>query len=408
MKLLDAFLARAVQRGTLKICYPDGHCRTFGEPDPALPAVAIRFTDNAAIRRVIRNPSVGTPEMYMAGRLLVDDDDIIGLLKVATANNRWERGQNALDASPSAKLWATISYRIGRYNMSRRSKRNVAHHYDLSDQLYDLFLDADHQYSCAYYTSPHRSLEEAQDDKKAHLVAKLRAGPGMRVLDIGCGWGGLAIYIHQKTGADVLGVTLSEEQLKAARGRAVEAGVDQHVKFELIDYRRLTGQFDRIISVGMFEHVGTAHYDTFFRKCRNLLTEKGVMVLHTIGRAGGPGITDAFTTKYIFPGGYIPALSEIVKANEKLSWYVSDVEVLRLHYAYTLKHWYDRVVAARARIVTLYDERFYRMWIYYLAGSYVSFLNGSLVNYQVQFLRDRDALPITRDYMHHDELALRT
>ena len=407
MALLDMFLGRAVKRGVLTLTYPDGTTRTFGAPDPALRPVAIRFTDRGAIRALLRDPSVGTPEMYMAGRLVIERDDVLGLLMIVTANNRWEKGRNALDASIAGKTWGWLRHQVGRYNMARRSRRNVAHHYDLSDRLYDLFLDADKQYSCAYFTDPANSLEQAQDDKKAHIAAKLAIAPGMKVLDIGCGWGGLALYLHEKTGAEVLGVTLSEEQIRVARARAEAAGVADKVTFELIDYRHVTGTFDRIVSVGMFEHVGTAHYRTFLRKCRDLLSPAGVMLLHTIGRAGRPGITDAFTAKYIFPGGYIPALSEIVRANEGLTWYISDVEVLRLHYAYTLRHWYDRTVAAREQIVALYDERFFRMWIFYLAGSYVSFLNGSMVNYQIQFTRDRDALPITRDYMVEEERRLR-
>ena len=218
----------------------------------------------------------------------------------------------------------------------------------------------------------------------------------------------MALYLHEKTGAEVLGVTLSEEQLKVARERADAAGVAGKVRFELIDYRHVTGQFDRIVSVGMFEHVGPAHYRTFFRKCRELLTPEGVMLLHTIGRAGGPGVTDAFTAKYIFPGGYIPALSEIVRGHEGLRYFLTDVEVLRLHYGYTLQHWYDRTVAARDQIVALYDERFFAMWTYYLAGSLVSFENGGLVNYQLQYSRSRTALPITRDYMAQAEARLRT
>jgi cyclopropane-fatty-acyl-phospholipid synthase len=407
MALLDMLLSRAVKRGVLTVTYPDGTTSTFGNPDPDLRPVSVRFTDNGAIRALLRDPSVGAPEMYMADRLQIEGDDVLGLLMVATANNRWERTRNQLDASATGKAWGWLRYKVGRYNMTRRSKRNVAHHYDLSDRLYDLFLDADKQYSCAYFTDPGNSLEQAQDDKKAHIAAKLAIEPGMRVLDIGCGWGGMALYLHEKTGAEVLGVTLSEEQIKVARARAEAAGVADKVRFELIDYRHLTGTFDRIVSVGMFEHVGTPHYRTFFRKCRDLLTPHGVMLLHTIGRAAGPGVTDGFTAKYIFPGGYIPALSEIVRANEALSWYISDVETLRLHYAYTLKFWYDRAVAAREAIVALYDERFFRMWTFYLAGSYVSFLNGSLVNYQVQFTRDRDALPITRDYMYEGERRLR-
>jgi len=300
-----------------------------------------------------------------------------------------------------------VAHRLDRINMARRSKRNVAHHYDLSDRLYDLFLDADRQYSCAYFTDPANTLEQAQADKKAHIAAKLLLRPGMRVLDIGCGWGGLALYIHARTGAEVLGVTLSEEQLKVARRRAEEAGVADKVRFELVDYRSLTGTFDRIVSVGMFEHVGPAHYGAFFRKCRDLLTDDGVMLLHTIGRMGGPGVTDSFTTKYIFPGGYNPALSEIVRGYEGTRLFPTDIEVLRLHYAMTIDHWYDRTVAAKDQIVALYDERFYRLWTFYLAGAAAAFRTGGMVNYQVQLSKSRTAVPLTRDYMGEAEQALR-
>jgi len=283
----------------------------------------------------------------------------------------------------------------------------VAHHYDLSDRLYDLFLDADRQYSCAYFSDPANSLEQAQADKKAHIAAKLAIEPGMRVLDIGCGWGGMALYLHAKTGADVTGITLSEEQLKVARRRAAEAGVSDHVRFELIDYRDVAGRFDRIVSVGMFEHVGPPNYRTFFARCRELMTSQGVMLIHTIGRLGKPGVTDRFTSKYIFPGGYIPALSEIARGYEGMRYFLTDVEVLRLHYGLTLQHWYDRTVAAREAIVDLYDARFYRMWTFYLAGACLSFRYGGMANYQLQFSRARDTLPITRDYMIEAERALR-
>lgn len=288
---------------------------------------------------------------------------------------------------PAQSVWlvragGAVKHRIDRINMERRSKKNVAHHYDLSGTLYELFLDTDKQYSCAYYTDPQNDLERAQRDKKAHIAAKLAIQPGMKVLDIGCGWGGMALYLHQMCGAEVLGVTLSEEQLKVARQRAEALGVADKVKFELIDYRRVEGKFDRIVSVGMFEHVGPPQYRTFFRKCRDLLTEDGVMLLHTIGRLGGPGVTDDWTTKYIFPGGYNPALSEIVRAQEGLRMFLTDVEVLRCHYGWTLDEWYARTVAAKERIVELYDERFYRMWLFYLAGAGAAFRNGGLCNYQ--------------------------
>lgn len=406
MALIDRFLDRAVRRGQLTLIRPDGTSRSFGSPDPDLKPVTMRLARGAE-GRIVRDPSLGTAETYMDGSLNLEQGDILDLLTLVTANNAWEKSNAVLSPSPLSRATGKVAHWLGRRNMARKSKRNVAHHYDLSARLYDLFLDADRQYSCAYYTDPANSLEQAQADKKAHIVAKLAIRPGMRVLDIGCGWGGMALYIHAKTGAEVLGITLSEEQLKIARERADAAGVADKVKFELIDYRALEGQFDRIVSVGMFEHVGTPQYRTFFAKCRELMTPEGVMLLHTIGRAGAPGYTDAFTLKYIFPGGYIPALSEIAQGYEGLRYFLTDVEVLRLHYGHTLKAWYERTVAAHDAIVDLYDERFYRMWTFYLAGCYVSFLNGGLVNYQLQFSRSRTALPITRDYMAEAERALR-
>ncbi|WP_448659038.1 class I SAM-dependent methyltransferase [Sphingomonas sp. CJ99] len=407
MALIDLFLSRAVKRGVLTLIKPDGSTTVFGAADPAFRPVTMRFADDRVARQIAADPSLGAAEAWMDGRLTIEGDDLMGLLDLITGNSRWEESKTTLLAGRVARARDRLIQSVKRHNAAQVSKRNVAHHYDLSARLYDLFLDADRQYSMAYFTDPANSLEQAQADKKAHIVAKLAIEPGMRVLDIGCGWGGMALYIHAKTGATVHGITLSEEQLKIARERAAAAGVADKVTFELIDYRAVTGTFDRIVSVGMFEHVGTPQYRTFMAKCRALMPEHGVMLLHTIGRAGGPGVTDHFTAKYIFPGGYIPALSEILRANEGNKMFVTDVEVLRLHYAYTLQHWYDRAVAAKDRIVALYDERFYRMWLYYLAGSCVSFRHGGLVNYQVQFARSREALPITRDYMAEAEAALR-
>jgi cyclopropane-fatty-acyl-phospholipid synthase len=407
MALIDHFFTRAVKRGELTVIHADGSARSFGAPDPQLAPVTLRFADPSVARRILTDPALGAAESFMDGRLVIERGDILALLRLVTANNKWEDATGNLMPGAFKRAIDNVRFRLDRVNMARRSKRNVAHHYDLSARLYDLFLDVDRQYSMAYFTDPANGLEQAQLDKKAHIAAKLAIRPGMTVLDIGCGWGGMALYLHQKTGAEVLGVTLSEEQLKIARERAAAAGVAGKVRFELIDYRHVTGQFDRIVSVGMFEHVGPAHYRTFFAKCRELLTPEGVMLLHTIGRAGGPGVTDAFTAKYIFPGGYIPALSEIVRGHEGLRFFMTDVEVLRLHYAYTLQHWYDRTVAARDQIVALYDQRFFKMWTYYLAGSLVSFEHGGLVNYQLQYSRSRTALPITRDYMAAEEARLR-
>jgi cyclopropane-fatty-acyl-phospholipid synthase len=407
MALIDLFLVRRVKRGQLTVHHADGKTTQFGASDPDFRDVTIRFTDKGAANFIVRNPGLGAAEAFMDGRLIVEQGDIRDLVNLLSGNGQWEAGKRTLKPHPMREAVASVTHRLNRINMTRKSKQNVAHHYDLSDRLYDLFLDADRQYSCAYFTDPANSLEQAQDDKKAHIAAKLALKPGMKVLDIGCGWGGMALYLHAKTGAEVLGVTLSEEQIKVARRRAEEAGVADKVKFELIDYRHVTGTFDRIVSVGMFEHVGPAHYKAFFRKCRDLLTTDGVMLIHTIGRMGKPGVTDDFTAKYIFPGGYNPALSEIVKGYEGLKMFPTDIEVLRLHYAYTLDQWYDRTVAAKAQIVALYDERFYRMWTFYLAGAAQAFRYGGLVNYQLQMSRSRTELPITRDYMVEEERRLR-
>ncbi|MBO9714371.1 cyclopropane-fatty-acyl-phospholipid synthase family protein [Sphingomonas sp.] len=406
MVLIDKFFSRAIKRGSLTLIHENGRTVRFGTPDPAFNPVTIRL-HRGATAAIVRDPALGAAEGFMDGRITIEQGDILDLLMLATGNNRWEGGARHLEPGPFSRGLQAVRHRLGRINMRRQAKRNVAHHYDLSDRLYDLFLDADRQYSCAYFTDPANSLEQAQWDKKAHIAAKLALEPGMRVLDIGCGWGGMALFLHQQTGAEVLGVTLSEEQLKVARRRAEEAGVADKVRFELIDYRDVEGQFDRIVSVGMFEHVGPPNYRTFFAKCRELLTPQGVMLIHTIGRAGAPGVTDRFTAKYIFPGGYIPALSEIAQGYEGMRYYLTDLEVLRMHYGHTLKHWYDRTTAAKEAIVEMYDERFFRMWTYYLAGSITGFMNGGLVNYQLQFARDRHALPITRDYMAEAEARLR-
>ncbi len=408
MSLIDSFLTRAIRRGELTVTLPNGTTVRYGTPDPALRPVAITLHDRRTLLAIVRDPSLGPGEAYMDGRLTIERGDILDLIDLATGNERFEDGVMTLEPGPVRQLLRGLAQRLSLRNAERRARRSVAHHYDLSDRLYDLFLDADRQYSCAYFTDPANGLDQAQADKKAHIAAKLALAPGMSVLDIGCGWGGLALYLHRLTGAEVTGITLSEEQLKVARARAAAAGVEDQVRFELVDYRRLGDRrFDRVVSVGMLEHVGQRHFRTFFRTVRGLLADDGVALIHTIGRAAGPGVTDAFTAKYIFPGGYIPALSELVTANDGLNWYLSDVETLRLHYAYTIRAWYERTVAAREAIVALYDERFYRMWTFYLAGAWATFVNGQMVNYQLQFCRRRDTLPLTRDYMVEEERWLR-
>ena len=404
MTLFDRFIDAAIKRGTLAITYADGRVARFGTAEAGFPDVAIAFTAPGVPRAIALRPDMGAGEAYMDGRMTVANDDIIGLIGLIGLNNPWERGLGLREHGLARRAVRDLKGRVDRLNWSRKSKRNVAHHYDLDDRLYDLFLDENRQYSCAYWpssdpTAEHDDLDRAQVDKMAHIAAKLALKPGQRVLDIGCGWGGMAIYLARTAGVEVLGVTLSEEQLKVARRSAADAGLSDRVTFELIDYRAVTGRFDRIVSVGMFEHVGPRHYRQFFAQCARLLADDGVMLLHTIGRMGGAATTDAWTAKYIFPGGYCPALSEIVAGHEGNGLILTDVEVLRLHYARTLRHWYARVMARRAEIEALYDPTFFRMWQFYLAGSAVSFETGSLCNYQLQYTKSRRALPITRDYI---------
>ncbi|MGE4411230.1 MAG: class I SAM-dependent methyltransferase [Sphingobium sp.] len=415
MALLDHFLTRLIRKGTLTRVDVDGSIRIFGSPEPGFPDVTLRLNDPKAGRDIVLHPRLGFAEAYMDGRISIDDDDIMGLVGLVRGNNPWESGRQ-LEADGIAKRTRKgVLRHLKQANFRSASKKNVAHHYDLSGALYDLFLDRDRQYSCAYWADTpagndaglSAALDRAQEDKKAHIAAKLHLKPRMKVLDIGCGWGGMALYLHEKCGVDVVGITLSEEQLAVARQRAKDAGVADHVKFELIDYRDMKGEFDRIVSVGMFEHVGVPYYKEFFRRCHNLLKPDGVMLLHTIGRMGGPGATDAFTRKYIFPGGYIPALSEILKGSEPNRLMVTDVEALRLHYGLTTRAWYERCRAQRAEIEALYDARFFRMWSLYLAGATAAFEHGGMLIYQLQYARDRHSLPITRDYMMETEARLR-
>ena len=404
MSLIGRLIDKLLRKGSITLHLPGKPPQTFGPGGGK--HLTIRFTDNKVGFDIARNPRLGVGEAYMDGRLVIEDGTILDLLELVTGQNRWE------DAGAKRKLFG--KGRLGgvkrwfKRNDPRRARRNVAHHYDLSDELYDAFLDPDRQYSCAYYTDPRNSLEQAQLDKKAHIAAKLHLKPGQRVLDIGSGWGGMALFLHQVAGVDVLGITLSEEQLKVARRRAEEAGVSEHVKFELIDYRHLEGQFDRIVSVGMFEHVGAKHYDEFFGKCRELLKPDGVMLLHTIGKFGGAiKAPDPFTDKYIFPGYHLPSISQMSASSESARLITSDLEVLRLHYAYTLREWLRRFTAARDKMVKLYDERFFRMWEFYLSGGIVLFESGSGCNFQAQYIRERTALPITRDYMFEAEQRYR-
>jgi cyclopropane-fatty-acyl-phospholipid synthase len=403
MALISRLIGTLLTKGRITLIQPDGSRETYGPGGGK--ALTVRFADRRVAFDLVKNPRLALGEAYMDGRLTIEDGTILDLLELIVGANRWEDGGQGRAILKKGKIKGLK--RLLRRNKPVSSKRNVAHHYDLKDELYELFLDGDRQYSCAYFMDLANSLEQAQADKKAHIAAKLFLKPGMRVLDIGSGWGGTALYLNRVADVDVLGITLSEEQFKVARRRAEEAGVADRVKFELVDYRHLEGTFDRIVSIGMFEHVGAAHYDEFYARCRELLAPDGVMLLHTIGKLGGAGAPDPFTDKWIFPGYHLPSLSQMCAASEKVRLIASDVETLRLHYAYTLRHWLERATKAHYRIVAMYDERFFRMWEFYLAGGIVMFESGAACNYQVQYIRDRNAVPITRDYMIEAEANYR-
>jgi len=380
----------------------DGHAFGFGD-HTGNPVVA-RITDKRTERQLAVNAPMAIGESYMDERLVFEQGTIYDFLELLLRNvsrERWPRWLRALD------ILLYVTRRLQHYNPVGRAKRNVAHHYDIDGSLYDLFLDPDRQYSCAYFEQDGMSLEEAQEAKKRHLAAKLALSDGMRVLDIGSGWGGLALYLAKTAHVDVTGITLSEEQLKIARERAGAEGLSKAVNFELCDYRNLEGKFDRIVSVGMFEHVGSAHYRSFFQQVNRLLTDDGVAVIHSIGRFDGPAATNPFIAKYIFPGGYIPALSEVVPAVEREGLLATDLEILRLHYAMTLRQWRQRFRASWHTAAESFGERFCRMWEMYLAGSETAFRYQNLMVFQIQLTKDQNALPLTRDYMFDAERELR-
>jgi len=401
-RILDGFLRRIVKAGRLEIIDADGQTFTYGNGIGR--QARVRFNDAAVSRDLLLNPTLKLAESYMDGRIVVEDGSIYDfiMLVLQSGTEEMPHWQATL-----RQHFGIAARRISQFNPPGRSRRNVQHHYDLGDDLYTLFLDEDWQYSCAYYEHPDATLEEAQLAKKRHIAAKMALKPGQRVLDIGCGWGGLGLYLGRMTGADVTGVTLSDQQLARARRRAADAGVADHVRFDLRDYRHVEGTFDRIVSVGMFEHVGVGHYPEFFQTCRKLLADDGVMLLHTIGRTGPPGATNPFIAKYIFPGGYIPSLSEVMPVVERLGLIVTDVEMLRLHYADTLRDWRERFLANWDTAAALYDERFCRMWDMYLAGCEASFRVGDFVVFQIQIAKNVDVLPMTRDYMLTAERALK-
>jgi cyclopropane-fatty-acyl-phospholipid synthase len=399
-RLLRYFLELFVRRGTMTFTTASGLTFTCG--DGTGRPVSARFLSPRTERRILLNPELALGEAYMDGTFVVENGSIADALAIL------------LDQPAMVPQWGRLQWwmrylarHISQFNWRGRARNNVAHHYDLDGRLYSLFLDADKQYSCAYFESPDTSLDDAQLAKKRHLAAKLLIEPGKRVLDIGSGWGGLGLYLADVAGADVTGITLSTEQLQIANARARERKLSRQAKFLLSDYRDIPGPFDRIVSVGMFEHVGVGFYETFFKRCAELLSDDGVMVLHAIGRSTGPDVTSPWITKYIFPGGYIPAMSEVAPAIESAGLLVCDIEILRLHYAETLKAWRERFMARREEAVRLYDERFARMWEFYLAGSEMSFRKQNLMNFQIQLSKRQGVVPMTRDYIALEEARLR-
>ncbi|MBJ3762670.1 class I SAM-dependent methyltransferase [Maribius pontilimi] len=379
--------------GTLHVTLPSGHRFTAGS---GTPEIAVTLSDPSLPRRIVVNPDMGLGEGYMDGGLTIEGDDLRGLLDLGL-RNVWN-GHDVWTHRLQNKVRRVLRP-IGQLNPAARAKANVAHHYDLSSELYGLFLDDDRQYSCAYFKSDDDTLEQAQAQKKAHIARKLLLEPGMEVLDIGCGWGGMALTLAQDFGAQVTGVTLSEEQAAYARARIGDAGLEDRVTIELRDYRALDRSFDRIVSVGMFEHVGVPHYDEYFARVHDMLRPDGVALIHTIGRTEPPGATSPWIAKYIFPGGYVPALSEMAAAFERQGLGLTDLEVWRLHYAKTLRHWEERFNAGIDRARALYDDRFCRMWRYYLIASELTFLHGQQSVFQAQLSHRKDAVPITRDYL---------
>jgi cyclopropane-fatty-acyl-phospholipid synthase len=404
--LLAQVLARVVGEGQLTVIDETGRSHRLAGVRPG-PAVTMRIHDWWTGVRVALRPRLAFGEAYMDGRLTIEEGDLYDLLDLLGRNIA------ALETTPMVRLSYTVQRwlrALEQYNPVGRAQRNVAHHYDLKDQLYDFFLDRDRQYSCAYFKTGAEPLEIAQADKKRHIAAKLLLKPGQKLLDIGSGWGGMGLYLAGEHGVDVTGVTLSREQHAVSCRRALEGGLADRARFKLLDYRQETGRYDRIVSVGMFEHVGASHYVEYFRKVKDLLADDGIMLLHSIGRMEPPGGTNTWLRKYIFPGGYTPALSEVLAAVEKVGLWVTDIEILRLHYAKTLRLWRQRFLANREQIKQLagYDDRFCRMWEFYLAGCEVAFRYMNQMVFQMQIARRQDAAPLTRDYMIDNERSAQT
>jgi cyclopropane-fatty-acyl-phospholipid synthase len=399
--LLGRFLAPLIKVGCLSVIDANGHTHRFGPGGE--PSVTIRLHDRTLHWKLFLRPEFYAGEAYMDGTLTIEDASLYDFLDLFGRNVQLHKRD---PLGGYAHRLDRLFRRLQQFNPVRRSQRNAAHHYNLSGALYDLFLDEDRQYSCAYFIAPRDSLDEAQQNKRRHIAAKLLLKPGMRVLDIGSGWGGLGIWLADRQGVTVTGITLAEEQLNVSRARAAQRGLSDRAQFYLRDYREESGFYDRIVSVGMFEHVGLNQYDMFFNCIRDRLSDDGVALLHTIGRSDGSGVTNPWIRKHIFPGAYVPALSELVGPIERAGLWITDIEVLRLHYAETLRCWRERFLANRTRAAAMFDERFCRMWEFYLAGSEMAFRYARQAVFQLQLAKLQDAVPLTRDYIVKAEREL--
>jgi len=394
--MLYSVLKQINFKGKISIVDSSDKIHEFGSGSNNL---KIKFTNKSIEKKLFRNPGLYFGEGYMNQEILIIEGTIEQLIDLVTScyddfiqNNFIYRTYENL--SGYFKIFQQLNELV-------KSKQNVAHHYDLKEDLYKLFLDQDMQYSCAYFHNENISLDQAQIDKKKHIINKLQITDNMNVLDIGCGWGGMAIEIAKQTGANVKGITLSENQFKTASKRAQEEGLSEKISFKLQDYRNEVHKYDRIVSVGMFEHVGIKYFKTYIKKTYDLLKENGVFLLHTIGQKGIPTATTPWIRKYIFPGGYIPSLSDIINETQKLNINITDIEILRLHYAHTLTHWYNNIQKNKNKIVQMFDERFYRMWEFYLLASKYSFVNMGNVVFQIQIAKNINYLPLTRNYMYN-------
>ena len=391
---LSHMMKSFVRVGTLKIIDADGKVHVFsGQPGPN---VTMRLSDRSLYYKLVFNPELNAGEAYMDGRMSFEDSTLRDFLTLFSLNRL------SLASYPLQKVLRRVSrmFKKGQQaNPIGKAQQNVAHHYDLGNDFYKLFLDEGLQYSCAYFTNDDNTLEQAQRNKLRLLAAKLNLSPGLKILDIGCGWGDLALYLARLADVEVVGVTLSKEQFELANARARKAGLDNRVRFELKDYRKVEDRFDRIVSVGMFEHVGVHHYGEFFGKINELMDDDGLALIHSIGHMSPPGTASPWLRKYIFPGAYSPALSEVFEVVEQNSLWVTDLEFLRLHYAKTLAHWAQRFEANRDKIEAMYDARFARMWEFYLISAEMMFRTGSQLVFHMQLARKRDAVPIVRDYI---------